>query len=89
MGGLSMTRRVNGVKIPERKATSPQFRSKWLKLIDSYSLSQCQKLKDQIMSKKWKYTITNPYSVEERFVLVLLNKRLEAPIKRYQNGITI
>ena len=41
------------------------------------------------MSKKWKYTMTNPYSVEERFVLVLLNKKLEAPIKSYQNGITI
>lgn len=78
-----MTRRVNGVKIPERKTTSPQFRSKWSKLINSYSLSQCQKLKDQIMRKKWKYTMTNPYSVEERFVLVLLNKRLEAPIKTY------
>ena len=78
-----MTRRVNGIKIPERKRTSSQFRSKWSKLIDSYSLSECQKLKDQIMSKKWKYTMTNPYSVEERFVLVLLNKRLEAPIKIY------
>ena len=78
-----MTRRVNGIKIPERKTTSPQFRSKWSKLIESYSLSKCQKLKDQIMSKKWKYTMTNPYSVEERFVLVLLNKKLEAPIKIY------
>ena len=78
-----MTRRVNGVKIPDRKTTSPQFRSKWSKLINSYSLSECQKLKAQIMSKKWKYTMTNPYSVEERFVLVLLNKRLEAPIKTY------
>ena len=78
-----MTRRVNGVKIPERKTTSPQFRSKWSKLINSYSLSECQKLKAQIMSKKWKYTMTNPYSVEERFVLVLLNKKLEAPIKIY------
>ena len=84
-----MNKRVNGVKIPERKTTSPQFRSKWSKLINSYSLSECQKLKAQIMSKKWKYTMTNPYSVEERFVLVLLNKRLEAPIKSYQNGITI
>ena len=84
-----MDKRVNGVKIPERKTPSPQFRSKWLKLIDSYSLSECQKLKDQIMGKKWKYTMTNPYSVEERFVLVLLNKKLEAPIKSYQNGITI
>ena len=84
-----MDKRVNGVKIPERKTTSPQFRSKWSKLIDSYSLSECQKLKDQIMGKQWKYTMTNPYSVEERFVLVLLNKRLEAPIKSYQNGITI
>ena len=27
-------KRVNGVKIPKRKTTSPQFRSKWLKLID-------------------------------------------------------
>ena len=44
---------------------------------------------DQIMSKKWKHTMTNPYSVEERFVLVLLNKKLEAPIKRYQDGIII
>ena len=78
-----MNRRVNGVKIPERKTTSPQFRSKWSKLINSYSLSECQKLKAQIMSKKWKYTMTNPYSVEERFVLVLLNKKLEAPIKIY------
>jgi len=78
-------KRVNGVKIPERKTTSPQFRSKWLKLINSYSLSQCQSLKDQIMSKKWKYTITNPYSVEERFVLVLLNKKLEAPVNSYKN----
>ena len=78
-----MTRRVNGVKIPERKTTSPQFRSKWSKLINSYSLSECQKLKAQIMSKKWKYTMTNPYSVEERFVLVLLNKKLEEPIKIY------
>ena len=78
-----MTRRVNGVKIPERKTTSPQFRSKWSKLINSYSLSECQKLKAQIMSKKWKYTMTNTYSVEERFVLVLLNKKLEAPIKIY------
>ena len=84
-----MDKRVNGVKIPERKTTSPQFRSKWSKLIDSYSLSECQKLKDQIMGKKWKYTMTNPYSVEERIVLVLLNKKLEAPIKSYQNGITI
>ena len=84
-----MTRRVNGIKIPERKTTSPQFRSKWSKLINSYSLSECQKLKDQIMSKKWKYTMTNPYSVEERFVLVLLNKKLEAPIKSYQNGTVI
>jgi len=84
-----MDKRVNGVKIPERKTTSPQFRSKWSKLIDSYSLSECQKLKDQIMGKQWKYTMTNPYSVEERFVLVLLNKKLEAPIKSYQNGITI
>jgi len=89
MGGLSMDKRVNGVKIPERKTTSPQFRSKWSKLIDSYSLSECQKLKDQIMGKQWKYTMTNPYSVEERFVLVLLNKRLEAPIKSYQNGTTL
>ena len=80
-----MNKRVNGVKIPERKTTSPQFRSKWSKLINSYSLSECQKLKAQIMSKKWKYTMTNPYSVEERFVLVLLNKRLEAPIRNYQN----
>ena len=78
-----MTRRVTGVKLPERNTTSPQFRSKWLKLIDSYSLSECQKLKDQIMGKKWKYTMTNPYSVEERFVLVLLNKKLEGPIKIY------
>ena len=84
-----MDKRVNGVKIPKRKTTSPQFRSKWSKLIDSYSLSECQKLKDQIMGKQWKYTMTNPYSVEERFVLVLLNKKLEAPIKSYQNGITI
>ena len=78
-----MNRRVNGIKIPERKTTSPQFMSKWLKLIDSYSLSQCQKLKDQIMSKKWKYTMTNPYSVEERYVLVLLNKKLQKPINAY------
>ena len=84
-----MNKRVNGVKIPERKTTSPQFRSKWSKLINSYSLSECQKLKDQIMGKKWKYTMTNPYSVEERFVLVLLNKRLEAPISNYQNGTTL
>ena len=84
-----MDKRVNGVKIPKRKTTSPQFRSKWSKLIDSYSLNECQKLKKQIMDKKWKYTMTNPYSAEERFVLVLLNKKLEAPIKSYQNGITI
>ena len=84
-----MNKRVNGIKIPKRKTTSPQFRSKWSKLIDSYSLSECQNLKDQIMSKKWKHTMTNPYSVEERFVLVLLNKKLEAPIKRYQDGIII
>ena len=81
-----MNRRVNGIKIPERKTTSPQFRSKWLKLINSYSLNECQKLKEQIMDKKWKYTMTNPYSVEERFVVVLLNKKLEAPIRNYQNG---
>ena len=60
-------KKVNGVKIPERKTTSPQFRAKWSKLIDSYSLEECQKLKDQIMSKDWMYTMTNPYSVEERF----------------------
>ena len=85
-----MTRRVNGIKIPERKTTSPQFRSKWSKLINSYSLSECQKLKDQIMSKKWKYTMTNPYSVEERFVLVLLNKKLDKPVTTYKkDGIVI
>jgi len=84
-----MTRRVNGIKIPERKTTSPQFRSKWLKLINSYSLSECQKLKDQIMGKKWRYTLANPYSVEERFVLVQLSKKLEAPIKSYQDGTVI
>ena len=78
-----MNKRVNGVKIPERKTTSPQFRSKWSKLIDSYSLNECQKLKKQIMDKKWKYTMTNPYSVEERYVLVLLNKKLQKPINAY------
>ena len=83
-------KRVNGIKIPKRKTTSPQFRSKWSKLIDSYSLSDCQKLKDQIISKKWKYTMTNPYSVEERFVLVLLNKKLDKPVTTYKkDGIVI
>ena len=83
-------KQVNGVKIPERKTTSPQFRSKWSKLINSYSLSECQKLKEQIMSKKWKYTMTNPYSVEERFVLVLLNKKLDKPVTTYKkDGIVI
>jgi len=83
-------KQMNGVKIPERKTTSPQFRSKWSKLINSYSLSECQKLKDQIMSKKWKYTMTNPYSVEERFVLVLLNKKLDKPVTTYKkDGIVI
>ena len=83
-------KQVNGVKIPERKTTSPQFRSKWSKLINSYSLSECQKLKEQIMSKKWKYTMTNPYSVEERFVLVLLNKKLDKQVTTYKkDGIVI
>jgi len=82
-------KRVNGVKIPKRKTTSPQFRSKWLKLIDDYSLDECQKLKNHILSKRWKYTLANPYSVEERFVLVQLSKKLEAPIKSYQNGTVI
>ncbi len=76
-------KKVNGVKIPERKTTSPQFRAKWSKLIDSYSLEKCQKLKDQIMSKDWMYTMTNPYSVEERFILFLLNKKLQNPINAY------
>jgi len=76
-------KKVNGVKIPERKTTSPQFRAKWSKLIDSYSLEECQKLKDQIMSKDWMYTMTNPYSVEERFILFLLNKKLQNPINAY------
>jgi hypothetical protein len=76
-------KKVNNVKIPERKTTSPQFRSKWSKLINSYSLSECQKLKDQIMSKDWMYTMTNPYSVEERYVLVLLNKKLQKTINAY------
>ena len=35
------------------------------------------------MSKAWKYTMTNPYSVEERYVLVLLNKKLQKPINAY------
>ena len=82
-------KQVNGVKIPKRKTTSPQFRSKWLKLIDSYSLNECQKLKDQIMSKKWKYTMTNPYSVEERFVLVLLNKRFNIPFISKHKGFIL
>lgn len=82
-------KRVNGVKIPKRKTTSPQFRSKWLKLIDGYSLDECQKLKNHILSKRWKYTLANPYSVEERFVLVQLNKKLEAPITTYKNGTII
>jgi len=76
-------KKVNGVKIPERKTTSPQFRAKWSKLIDSYSLEECQKLKEQIMSKDWMYTMTNPYSVEERFILFLLNKKLQKPINAY------
>jgi len=76
-------KKVNGVKIPERKTTSPQFRAKWSKLIDSYSLEECQKLKEQIMSKDWMYTMTNPYSVEERFILFLLNKKLQNPINAY------
>ena len=76
-------KKVNGVKIPERKTTSPQFRAKWSKLIDSYSLEECQMLKDQIMSKDWMYTMTNPYSVEERFILFLLNKKLQNPINAY------
>ena len=76
-------KKVNGVKIPERKTTSPQFRSKWSKLINSYSLSECQKLKDQIMSKDWMYTMTNPYSVEERYILFLLTKKLQNPINAY------
>jgi len=76
-------KKVNGVKIPERKTTSPQFRAKWSKLIDSYSLEECQKLKEQIISKDWMYTMTNPYSVEERFILFLLNKKLQKPINAY------
>ena len=76
-------KKVNGVKIPERKTTSPQFRAKWSKLIDSYSLEECQKLKDQIMSKDWMYTMTNPYSVEERYILFLLTKKLQNPINAY------
>ena len=76
-------KKVNGVKIPERKTTSPQFRAKWSKLIDSYSLEECQKLKDQIMSIDWMYSMTNPYSVEERFILFLLNKKLQNPINAY------
>ena len=76
-------KKVNGVKIPERKITSPQFRAKWSKLINSYSLSECQKLKDQIMSKDWMYTMTNPYSVEERYILFLLTKKLQNPINAY------
>jgi len=76
-------KKVNGVKIPERKTTSPQFRAKWSKLINAYSLEECQKLKEQIMSKDWMYTMTNPYSVEERFILFLLNKKLQKPINAY------
>ena len=76
-------KKVNGVKIPERKTTSPQFRAKWSKLINAYSLEECEKLKNQIMSKAWKYTMTNPYSVEERYVLVLLNKKLQKPINAF------
>lgn len=75
-------RTVKGVKIPTREKTSLEFRTKWSKIIDSYSLGQCQKLKDQIMIKDKRPTMTNPFSVEERYLLVLLNRKLESPIKK-------
>ena len=69
---------VRGVKIPERKKTSAEFRSKWLKIINSYTKKECQELFNQIKDNQKR---RGQVEVEQRYLLVLLKKRLIPPVR--------
>ena len=69
---------VRGVKIPERKKTSAEFRSKWLKIINSYTKKECQELFNQIKDNQKR---RGQVEVEQRYLLVLLKKTVNSSSK--------
>ena len=89
---------VDGVKIPKVRKTSMEFREKWIKIISKYSIRKCHyelgrilalekhldRTKAILANRKGSIAYTNSLSVENRFKVVLLKKRLTEPLNRYQ-----
>ena len=80
--GIKPMRTVRGVKIPIPRRTTREFREKWSRKIAAYSLQECEHLKRDILNLQKR---RGQVEVEQRYLLVLLRKRLTKPVRIIQS----
>ena len=80
--GIKPMKTVRGVKIPTPRRTTREFREKWSRKIAAYSLQECEDLKRNILNLQKR---RGQVEVEQRYLLVLLRKRLTKPVRIIQS----